>query len=565
MVRSMYSGVSGMRAHQVRLDTIGNNIANVNTVGYKGSRVTFRDIYYQSMRSASAASASKGGVNPSQVGVGSQVASVDVMQSRSTFTQTDMTMDLAIDGEGFFQVQDANGNKFFTRAGQLNFDSVGNLVDSKGNFVLGVSGDPTGKAAGSNLIQVNLPPVSPAASSGVMKVNGVEFTLSTSNNSKDGNVGVSLISDNTMPIGQKATAEVGPNGIVVRLNSAETFTSLTDLNTEMNRAIESYMQTTTGSSHPAGTFTLSCNDPDKVFNVAGGGLTGKEIASADFSVVRGKVNGWVHGDYTTGGLTFKSVGDQFSGAGSIQSVEVTDVPGPPASKSIIVIAGDGTTNKTYTASLNESQANGGSSIILKNGNSTSDYIELGIPSGWNGIKATTDNGKSVADGGTLGKFDLTAQVPALSWTTTASVPSKNVGLSYSKFVLKNGTNGGEQGIESLTGIQIGPDGTIVGTSGEDGKNHYIGRIDLVTFANPSGLIQSGGTYFTTSENSGALNYTKPGEGGSGATISGSLELSNVDLSREFTDMIGTQRGYQANARIITVSDTLLEELVNLKR
>lgn len=551
MVRSMYSGVSGMRSNQTRLDTIGNNVANVNTIGFKSSRVTFRDIYYQSLRSAAAASANAGGTNPSQVGVGTQVASVDVMQSRSTFTQTDMTMDLAIDGEGFFQVQDKDGNKYFTRAGQLNFDSAGNLVDSKGNFVLGVSGDPTGKGPGSNLIQVALPSVNPSSSTVTQKINGVEFTVTASNNTKEGNVGFSFISDSTMPIGKKVEAEVGPAGIVVKLNANENFTDMAELNREVNAAIDSYMKATNGTSHPAGTFTISTTKTG-LFPADGSGLTGKEIASPDFGVKRGTIDNWTMGEYSTGGFTFKSVGEGFKTAGDVTSIEVKQ-GADATTKTITVVVG----GVTYTADLTEAKANSASSILLKNANSNSDYIELGIPSGWAGIKDTTADGTAT---GAAGAF-----APPAGWTASPSEESKNIGLAYSKFVLRGGTEGGPQGIESLTGIQIGTDGVISGISGMDGKQHYIGRVDLVTFANPSGLKQSGSTYFVESANSGKLNYTAPGTGGSGATISGSLELSNVDLSREFSDMIGTQRAYQASARMITVSDTLLEELVNLKR
>ena len=562
MVRSMYSGVSGMRSNQIRLDTIGNNVANVNTVGFKGSRVTFRDIYYQNMRSAAGASSNAGGTNPSQVGVGTQVASVDIMQNRSSFTQTDMGLDLAIDGEGFFQVQDKDGNKYFTRAGQLNFDSAGNLVDSRGNFVLGVSGDPTGKAPGSNLIQVALPSVNPAASTGTQKINGTDFMITASNNSKEGNVGFSFVSDATMPIGQKVSAEVGPSGIVVRLNASADFTSMADLNTEVNNAINSYMVSKTGSGHPAGTFTISSPSAATLF--AGGPLTGKEICAPDFGVNRGSISGWTAGEYTTGGFTFKSVGDGFSATDALTSIQVAEKTAGTASPKTVTVVINGT---TYTADITEAQANSASSILLKNANSNSDYIELGIPSGWSGIKETTTNGNDPADPvapGAKGPWQAPTAAGS-TWDATISKPSRNIGLSYSKFVLKGGTEGGPQGIESLTGVQIGTDGVISGISGEDGKSYMLGRIDLVTFANPAGLSQAGGTYFVDSANSGAKNYTAPGTGGSGATIAGSLELSNVDLSREFTDMIGTQRAYQASARMITVSDTMLEELVNLKR
>ncbi len=137
MLRSLYSGVAGLTSHQTKMDVIGNNIANVNTYGFKSSRVCFRDIYYQTTKTATGGSDTTGGVNPSQIGYGVTVSSVDKNMSRSSFQSTSSTLDVAIAGEGFFQVQDKAGNKFFTRAGMLNVDNEGNLVDTNGKFVLG--------------------------------------------------------------------------------------------------------------------------------------------------------------------------------------------------------------------------------------------------------------------------------------------------------------------------------------------------------------------------------------------------------------------------------------------
>ena len=117
MNRSLYSGVSGMKAHQTRMDVIGNNIANVNTYGFKASRVTFSDIYYQTVMAGSEGTSTSGGTNSGGIGYGTSVGSIDLLMGQSSFTMTDSTLDLAIDGEGFLQVQDADGNKYYTRAG----------------------------------------------------------------------------------------------------------------------------------------------------------------------------------------------------------------------------------------------------------------------------------------------------------------------------------------------------------------------------------------------------------------------------------------------------------------
>lgn len=140
MLRSLYSAVSGMKAHQTKLDVIGNNIANVNTYGFKSSRARFQDVFYQTLQSAAGGDNNKGGTNASQVGYGSQLGGIDLDMSRSALQSTGRPMDVAITGEGFFQVMDADGNIFYTRAGNLMLDSnSGNLVDSNGYTVLGLS------------------------------------------------------------------------------------------------------------------------------------------------------------------------------------------------------------------------------------------------------------------------------------------------------------------------------------------------------------------------------------------------------------------------------------------
>ncbi|MFA9422240.1 MAG: flagellar hook-basal body complex protein [Sedimentibacter sp.] len=143
MMKALYSGVSGMRSHQTKMDVIGNNIANVNTNGYKTQRATFRDVYYQTVSSPSAASTGIGGTNSSQVGYGAQIASIDTIHTLSGYSPTSKSTDLYINGEGYLKVQDASGNMFYTRYGALNFDSQGQLVDSNGSIVMGINGDVT--------------------------------------------------------------------------------------------------------------------------------------------------------------------------------------------------------------------------------------------------------------------------------------------------------------------------------------------------------------------------------------------------------------------------------------
>ena len=276
MIRSLYSAVSGLRGHQTMLDVIGNNIANVNTASFKSSRVLFSDLYYQTLTSASAPTATAGGQNPTQIGYGSLVSSIDVVNSRSSFQQTSRSLDVYVAGEGYFTVQNATGGKSYTRLGAFSFDPNGNLLDSDGNKVMG--------------------------------------------------------------------------------------------------------QTTTGTT-------------------------------------------------------------------------MTTTPAP---------------------------------ITIAN-------------------------------------------------------------------------------FSNYTSVSILPNGTISAIDSTTGAVAELGQLAIAVFQNPNGLQQQGTSYYAETGNSGAPTYAVAGSATAGALVSGGLEMSNVDLSKEFTDMIIAQRGFQANARVITTSDQVLEELVNLKR
>ena len=560
MIRSMYSGVSGMKAHQTRMDVIGNNIANVNTYGYKASRVSFRDIYYQTVSGASGATANRGGTNPSQIGYGAQVGSIDVLHTRSSFQMTDNGMDVAIAGEGYFQVQDADGNVYYTRAGMLSFDSAGNLVDSNGNFVLGVSGNPLGRAASSEKIQITIPPVSPTPASVTESINGVAFTITAANNTKEGNVTFNFVSDSTIPAGLAAQADITTTGITIRLNPTHRFTDLAALNDAINAAIT---EANGGVTHPAGNFTISADTPG-LFPAGDAtatppipaGLTGAEIVSKDFSTTPGKMSGFP-ADGIFGGMKFVTTSTNFAGEGAVTFSATYRTTTPPQWEVVASIADAGGGTTTYTGYVTADNTAAGS-FILKSGNG--DYIEMTHPgfTALTNLYRTDNAGTDPADGDALDNTGF----PTMN--ATPATPSKALGLSTKSIRLSGGTEGGAQTIADLSSIGIGADGIIEGIHPVHGRLQ-LGRIDLVTFENPSGLEQEGNTYFSSTANSGTPKYAVPGTSGSGALSAGSLEMSNVDLAREFSDMIVTQRGFQANSRLITVSDEMLNELVNLKR
>ncbi len=534
MLRSMYSGVSGMKAHQTKLDVIGNNIANVNTYGFKSSRTTFSEVYYQTVRSASGASANQGGMNASQIGYGVNVATIDVMQTRSGFQMTDNGMDVAISGEGFFQVQNSDGSTFYTRAGMIRIDANGNLVDQNGNFVLGVSGDPLGKPATSDKIQITVPANMAIQSSTTEYINGKSFTIEAQNPTKDGNIAFNFASSDRLPLGQKVKAYLSSSGINIELNKNESFESLTELNNQINLAIkEAYG----GKEHPAGTFTIKLNEGEITWP-----LSGQTIASTDYNPILGEVN--LHDDFKALGFDFVSVSSAFTGTGELN----TQIRYDSASKAFQVSLN--INGKDYSGSIPESAVASGT---LKLGTDP-DTIILKHP-GFTELK----NKQTVADDTDFFTTPLMTVDAAV-----ASQASKSLGFGSKAFSLRDGTLGGPQTVSDLINIGIGSDGIISAIHNQLGLIN-VGRIDLATFANPQGLTQSGNTYFSVSANSGTVKIVNAGFEGAGALQAGALEMSNVDLSKEFADMITTQRGFQASSRLITVSDEILNELVNLKR
>lgn len=547
MVRSMYAGVAGMKANQTRMDVIGNNIANANTYGFKSSRATFRDMYYQQIRGASGGSATRGGTNPSMVGYGSQIASIDLLMTQSSFTSTGNPLDVAIAGEGFLQVMDPDGNIYYTKAGMLDIDpATGALIDSNGNFVLGTSatdGKLDSTEPGSNKILIQVAPVQASVGKVETEISGKKLTITSTNQNKSANVSFTFTKTTELPDGKDVVAIMDgtSSAINIQINANSSFASMADLQKAINNAITE----ANGGAHAGGDFVFSMQ-PDPF---ADGPLTGAQIidtATADYD--GGKIDLVAPGTDVSadgsflGGFKIVETGLRFSGEGDV-SVEVTDSADPEGYNVTVTTAG----GATYTGFISQERADissGSGQVLLKNASGdANDTITLSYPN-------TTDIEANLNNNVTIG-------------TATASQPSKELGWGKGTFTLTGGTEFTEQDVGNLTGISIGADGTIMGTSAAGLQ--VLGRIDLATFANSEGLMQSGNSYFTATSNSGDAKLAIAGENGTGGLRNSALEMSNVDLSQEFSDMITTQRGFQACSRLITVSDTMLEELINLKR
>jgi flagellar hook protein FlgE len=386
MLRSLFSGISGLRAHQTMLDVTGNNIANVNTAGFKASSTQFQDTLSQLVQGAAGPGDGAGGQNPAQVGLGVQVAGISTNFAQGSAQATGRGSDLMISGDGFFVVQ-SGGETLYTRGGAFEFDPQGRLVTQDGSLVMGWNAVGGAINQGGGLQNVLLPrdAVSPASAT-----TRVEFGGNLPADAADG--------------------------------------------TELVRDID-------------------------IFD-ADGNATALELTFTK------NATGWVVNDGTAdlGTLTFDD--GQPTGPATLTSGGVTlDVSG------------------------------------------LTGFAKLST------LKVAEQDGRAA---GTLDQYS------------------------------------------------IGPDGTVTGTF-SNGATEAVGRIALATFVNPGGLEKAGNSAYRATANTGAAELGAAGDAGFGALAGGYLEMSNVDLSQEFTNLIIAQRGFQANARIITTSDEVLQELTNLKR
>ncbi|MGY1606462.1 MULTISPECIES: flagellar hook protein FlgE [unclassified Geodermatophilus] len=411
MLRSMFSAISGLRAHQTKLDVTGNNIANVNTVGYKSSQTVFEDTLSQVIRNGSAPTDQTGGTNPAQVGLGVKVAGITTNFGQGSTQNTGRSTDFMISGDGFFVTRAGNEN-LYTRAGSFDYDGAGNLVTPDGAQLQGWMAD-----------------------GGRVDTNGALGPL-------------------TIPFGQ-----------VMPPTPTRTGTISGNLSTS----------SVAYSAGPPVVEATAVQTQVTAYDSLG---TAHQIA-----------------------LTFTKTGaNQWDVAASEGGTPI----GAPQRMTFSPSTGQPLTGSTFTVPVAGANWPGGIAVDL------SGMTEFG------GKTALTPSG---VDGNAMG---------------------------------------------TLQSISLSGDGTIMGVY-SNSLREPIGKLALATFANPGGLSKAGNTSYRVGDNSGQAVIGEAGTGGRGSLTAGALEMSNVDLAEEFTGLIVAQRGFQANSRVITSSDEVLQDLVNLKR
>jgi flagellar hook protein FlgE len=414
----MFSAISGLRGNQVMMDVIGNNIANVNTVGFKSGRVNFQDILSQTFRGATAPNGNLDSINPAQIGLGMTVAGIDVLHTQGNLQSTGKLTDMAIQGDGFFIL--ANGSQqYFTRDGAFDIALDGTLVNpASGLKVQGWTADASG------VIDTTIP-----------------------------------VGSLAIPIGQRTTAQATTSASIRgNLDAAAPVGSIASTTVSLFDSL--------GVAHSVKvTFTKT-------------GANAWAWAAAPDPLDPATTT------TSTGTVTFSSSG----------LIDATAMP---------------------TGTLSVALTNGAVSPL---------------------------------------DFDATATPATLDLSQMTQFSGSSEPISSA-----NGFTSG-----TLVTFAVGNGGEITGVY-SNGQTQALGQIALASFLNPAGLMRAGQNMYGTSSASGNPSIGQPGSSSRGNVTTGSLEMSNVDLATQFTGMITAERGFQANGRVITTSDEMLQELVNLKR
>lgn len=463
MMRSLYSGVSGLQNHQTRMDVIGNNVSNVNTTGFKRGRVNFQDMISQQLSGAARPTEELGGVNPKEVGLGMTIATIEQVFTQGNLQSTGVSTDVAIQGNGFFIMK--NGEEsFYTRNGAFGLDRDGTLVNpANGMRVQGWM---------------------------ARELNG-EMVVSTA----------ATPTDLVIPVGSKDPAKATTN-----VNFA----------CNLNKNTPEILEGASASDIAKGTWSTE----QKIYDSFGN----EHLLNVSFRRVVGNPNQWeatVNIDPDNAEFTQTRVG-----LGTTDGVQNT-----------FIVYFD---NFGRLASVTDTS-----------GNVTNPEGEIVLQTSFTVPNANADeNGNPYRQTmnislGTIGDMKNTITQSA-SKSTTKAYSQDGYTLGY------------------LDNFKIDSTGTITGVY-SNGTNRVIGQLALATFANDRGLEKAGDNTYVESNNSGMASIGESGVAGKGSLLAGALEMSNVDLSEQMTDMIVTQRGFQSNAKTIQTADTLLETVLSLKR
>ncbi|MDR0615573.1 MAG: flagellar hook protein FlgE [Synergistaceae bacterium] len=566
MLRSLYAAVSGVKAHQTYLDVTGNNIANVNTVGYKRDVLHFRDMIYQSVKNPSAPDNAVpiGGIDPAQVGLGVQIGSIEHVFTQGSSQSTGIATDMMISGEGFFVVQN-DGQTLYTRAGNFSLDSNGNLVmQGNGYLVQGYAfKEQMNQATGTvervrdsrlSTVNIQIGQKIPAKATTLLafKCNlsssctpqAKYITSTTEMYSSDikrafsvntGNQATFFASDTSVTNGtaleEFAQSIMKTNDHVTKISVYDSLGNQYTQETVWRKVVTKPANTAASPPTSAETewdwysYYVDADgkrlesDPNATPPILMGGEGAGTLVFGDDGLLK---RSYYYEPEDLAALR--------SGAGNATLKEVFIVDGQPRTA---LTGGDLTVTGKVGADFNTEGSEG--SVTTQPPGYEPNSIELDFLGYSVGRQVGTE--KAPIDG-----------ITQYSSATSTTTPYYQDGYAMG----------------TLDSWSVSQTGIITG-SFTNGKSLPIAQVALAMFANTGGLLKVGETCFAETVNSGMAQIGTPMEGGAGKIVGNTIEMSNVDLTEEFVNLIRAQRGFQANTRVVTTSDQVLEELINMKR
>ncbi|MCB9851316.1 MAG: flagellar hook-basal body complex protein [Phycisphaerales bacterium] len=560
LTQAMLVGFTGIKSNQSTIDAVGDNVANVNTTAFKSQRALFETVYYRTIDPGSGpdAATNNGGSNPVEVGLGSRLATLQRNFEPGTIQGTGVKSDVAIDGAGFLILEDSDGTQLYTRDGAMVLDENNDLVSSSGAYVKGFAADANGEIITGALSNLNIP------------LGTESEAIATTSAEIEGNL--------------DAAADLGATGAVTQTGPLATAAGPATAATQLTSLVDGDGQAlfTAGDVITLRNIQKGGVDiPEKQFVVGTDGSTlgdfanfVEQVTAIDTSVPTPSGQ--------TPGVTIDATGAMVitanAGEANAISIDPSDIRNAttgklPFSFTSTPATGEGlTTAFTVYDSLGnpvevrlrmamESRDDSGTTwrFFAESNNDSDTSPLLGT-----GTLSFDQNGELVASTGTTVNVDLAnngGANPLAFELDVNGVTGLNFGNGTSTLVMatQDGAPGG-----TLIDYAIDADGVITGTF-SNGRTRSFGQLALATFRNPAGLNGLGDNTFAVGINSGEAMVTAPRTEGAGAIQSNALELSNVELSREFINLITASTGFSAASRVVRSADDLLQELMLLAR
>lgn len=547
MSRSLMTGITGLRTHQQKLDVVANNLANMNTIGFKSQSAIFSDLMYNVARGASAATEDSGGINPQAVGTGVQTAQITRSFTQGSLEATSNVFDFAIQGEGFFSLGGPSDDKVYSRAGAFSLDANGRLVDPATGYLvqrMGDAGEGTDggiqfQDIGETYINVPIGTSIPGAESSLVNFDGnlpssasppvAEVLQSfagfaTSGGPADGTTLLSDLTINTVDYVPGDTIDISgtnPDGTPFSTSLAADTATMQDLVDSLNAA----MTGATASLDVDGTLVVTADD------------TGEGFLSLLFEDAAGNTGASVFSANTMFQTTAGSDGDTYQ-----LSMEVYDLRGE-SHRTDFEFRKQSANTWSVTASVRP---------------------ESGVMVDGSVLNLTFNEDGSYSLAGVTGVGDANIEIQFNGITTPQEVTLDFSRLSHlaSDYSITQTQDGIPPG--ALASVAVSTTGELTGLA-TNGRTIPLAQLAIAMFSNPNALDAIGNNYFKQSLSSGEVSLGRGKAGNRGQIMGGQLERSNVDIAQEFTQLIVAQRGFSANARTITVSDQMLEELTNIIR